>query len=1050
MRNVKEYLSIILTVVMLSIIAVNSQTIKQDNLSPKAGLEFTAPSVVSITRVNANPTRWYFTVSYAVTFSEPVSGVDINDFALTTTGDIAQAPPNNPLALPQIRSVSGSGTAYNVVVYTGAWGTQGTKTGTLRLDLIDNDSITNQGGEFLGGAGNGSFTTGEAYDVQTKRLLMRIEQNIPSNAFVTQGYFADPNVGTPCSAITAPQKINNATAPTSTTRFARLTQYQETSYFGNTYRFLEQENSFLLAAEANGNFSTFAVLSRFGGNGFSRPANIIISPNSRERITYNTEDDSFYYGTRIVNFPRYTTFHLNFSFGGWLDYTPNGDGTYTWTVVGANGSVTTFTTIAAEEMPAPPTLDEPDLLPSRDNGINPCDNVIGFNTNLPFKFFADPGAEIQLLRDDAVVATETANANGEGLLTDAGTVPDGPHAYSLRQIVNGSPRDVSYQPTNVIVRSGPLATVTINQAEGQSDPATTSPVNFTVVFSEPVTDFDANDVVLSGTAISDFNFQKTVTGSGAVYNVAVGTQNTRRNGTLSVSVPATTVTGTSAVTNLASTSTDNIVTVNMPDSDGDGVPNAFDACQTSAPGATINETGCEIRQCVPPLAGLIDWYAGNDGLLNLASGQSGFMSSGVTFTQGKVGRAFSFNGAGTVFSAPTAVGLSPMTYIAWIRPGFTDAAHDTYYRPRISNVVSTNSPYYGGHGFGADISTGGGSVAYALNPQYPSRQDAFFGYNFAPDAWYHVAVTYSPLTDATDPDGAPIKLGETKVYINGSLVSDTGMTRVVDEVFRNSFRIGGRDPHPVFDENGHQIFNPFEFFKGQIDEVQVYNRELGDYEVRAIARADNYGICQPAGVAPVVNSVTRSSGQNNLSPNANIDVSVAFSKPVTGVDATDFVLTTTGNVSGVSVTSVSGSGSSRIVSINRGTGAGTVRLDIIDDDTIIDAENNPLGGTGNGNGNFTAGEVITLFPPTAASVNISGRVADSSGRCVSGVTIYLMDANGDTRTARSNSFGFYRFAEVQVGATYIISPQHKRYDFTPQVLNVIEELNDLNFVAQLK
>jgi MSHA biogenesis protein MshQ len=78
------------------------------------------------------------------------------------------------------------------------------------------------------------------------------------------------------------------------------------------------------------------------------------------------------------------------------------------------------------------------------------------------------------------------------------------------------------------------------------------------------------------------------------------------------------------------------------------------------------------------------------------------------------------------------------------------------------------------------------------------------------------------------------------------------------------------------------------------------------------------------------------------------------------VDASDFALTTAGSLSGVSVTSVSGSGSTYSVTVSTGTGTGTLRLDVIDNDTIIDAAGNPLGGSGFGNGNFTDGEIYTI------------------------------------------------------------------------------------------
>ena len=92
---------------------------------------------------------------------------------------------------------------------------------------------------------------------------------------------------------------------------------------------------------------------------------------------------------------------------------------------------------------------------------------------------------------------------------------------------------------------------------------------------------------------------------------------------------------------------------------------------------------------------------------------------------------------------------------------------------------------------------------------------------------------------------------------------------------------------------------------------------------------------------------------------ANVDFTVIFSESVAGVDVSDFVLTTSG-VSGATVSGVSGSGSIYTVTVNTGSGSGTIRLDLVDDDTIKDVLNKPLGGVGAGNGDFTSGETYTI------------------------------------------------------------------------------------------
>ena len=149
----------------------------------------------------------------------------------------------------------------------------------------------------------------------------------------------------------------------------------------------------------------------------------------------------------------------------------------------------------------------------------------------------------------------------------------------------------------------------------------------------------------------------------------------------------------------------------------------------------------------------------------------------------------------------------------------------------------------------------------------------------------------------------------------------------------------------------------------------------------------------PVTAAPSVSSIVRANA--NPTNAASVDFTVTFSESVNGVDTGDFTLTTTGAVSGASVTGVSGTGSGPYtVTVNTGTGDGTIRLDVTDDDTIVNGGSTPLGGAGAGNGNFTAGEVYTIDktapfvlssvransdPTNAASVDFAVTFSEAAG-----------------------------------------------------------------------
>ena len=114
-----------------------------------AALPPAAPSVNSINRYDPfNQKTGATSVTYRVTFSQAVTGVDATDFALTTTGTITGA----------VSSVTQlSGFAYNVTVGSLV------NSGTVRLDLKSSGTGINSSGVPI----SGGFTSGQTYSRAT-------------------------------------------------------------------------------------------------------------------------------------------------------------------------------------------------------------------------------------------------------------------------------------------------------------------------------------------------------------------------------------------------------------------------------------------------------------------------------------------------------------------------------------------------------------------------------------------------------------------------------------------------------------------------------------------------------------------------------------------------------------------------------------------------------------------------------------------------------------------------------------------------------------------
>lgn len=88
------------------------------------------------------------------------------------------------------------------------------------------------------------------------------------------------------------------------------------------------------------------------------------------------------------------------------------------------------------------------------------------------------------------------------------------------------------------------------------------------------------------------------------------------------------------------------------------------------------------------------------------------------------------------------------------------------------------------------------------------------------------------------------------------------------------------------------------------------------------------------------------------------------------------------------------------------------------------------------------------FAPTSATVSVSGRVLTMPNELgIANAMVIVTDAGGNSRSAITNSFGYYRFDGVTVGETYIFEVRAKGYLFSPQVIHIVEEINGLNFVG---
>jgi hypothetical protein len=98
-------------------------------------------------------------------------------------------------------------------------------------------------------------------------------------------------------------------------------------------------------------------------------------------------------------------------------------------------------------------------------------------------------------------------------------------------------------------------------------------------------------------------------------------------------------------------------------------------------------------------------------------------------------------------------------------------------------------------------------------------------------------------------------------------------------------------------------------------------------------------------------------------------------------------------------------------------------------------------------GSIAGGWGIEFLPPTAAGVEVSGRVMTPDGRGLRNATVTMTGGNGVTRSAVTSSFGYYRFEGVPVGDSFVMSVNSRSYRFKPRFVNVLDNMTDVDFIG---
>jgi hypothetical protein len=217
---------------------------------------------------------------------------------------------------------------------------------------------------------------------------------------------------------------------------------------------------------------------------------------------------------------------------------------------------------------------------------------------------------------------------------------------------------------------------------------------------------------------------------------------------------------------------------------------------------TTGTSECRSR-CLAPFSDLVGWWPGDGSTTDLVGGLNGTLENGATYGTGWVRSGFTFDGVNDrVRTGNLSLG-DPFSVAAWVK---SDILNQGAYR-RIVETSNASHFYLGTDAVGTGYKF---IVKNAIAP-YGSAN----GGKISPDDWQLVVGTYDGTTGT--------------LYVDGNAVAS------------DTFSSPGVVSLPV--NIGAYLGGGFGW-RGQIDEVQIYDRVLSATEVRQMYEGGSSGQCK--------------------------------------------------------------------------------------------------------------------------------------------------------------------------------------------------------------
>ena len=236
-------------------------------------------------------------------------------------------------------------------------------------------------------------------------------------------------------------------------------------------------------------------------------------------------------------------------------------------------------------------------------------------------------------------------------------------------------------------------------------------------------------------------------------------------------------------------------------------------------------------------SGLTGWWSGDGNAFDTSGNANhGAMLNGVSYTVGRAGQSFDFDGANDYISIPDSPSLRPasaLTVEGWFR--FDTLINGFDQNHLVSKPIG--SSFY--NSYVMWITNGTLHVGVGDSP---NSNGTFFdtGYVVNTGVWYHFAMTFDDSANTL------------KAYVNGQEVGSTATSVTL-----------GYDSHPLI--LGAELTNdvPGFFHDGQEDEISLYDRALTSGEIASIYNAGIAGKLKSATTIATSNLISSWRGEND-------------------------------------------------------------------------------------------------------------------------------------------------------------------------------------------